>query len=287
MSVTRSRAFLLLSFLLVCHYAWDQTACFDSVSLDIQSVKCFGLRDGGVVIRKVFGGQAPYSFSLDGLAYSTRPEFDRLKGGDYVLYVRDGLGCIEQYPFTIPEPEELIVQLSTTADTVALGEPFTLRAEVIPEGRPLAEISWRPPSLFARQDTLEQTLTLSQSTAFAIEVRDHNDCPARANIDVFVSESNLYFPNAFEPGSNQNGWFTVYAGEGVRRVESLRVYNRNGGLLFEKTHFAPNDPVQGWNGKSRGRSVQPGVYVWLSEIEFADGHREKFRGTVSVLRDGY
>ncbi|MBL7802989.1 MAG: gliding motility-associated C-terminal domain-containing protein [Saprospiraceae bacterium] len=287
MSVARCRTLLTAVILLGLRLAGAQTNCPDSLRLDIHPVRCYGLRNGEIIIEKVYGGQAPYYFSLDGISYSTRPEIDRLWGGTYTLYVRDGLGCIFQQEVYVPEPEELVVYIKSSADTVAIGEPFTLRAEIIPEGRPLAEISWRPPSLFAVQDTLVQTLTLSQSTAFAIEVRDHNDCPARANIDVIVSQSNLYFPNAIEPGSNQNGWFTVFAGEGVRRVESLRIFNRNGGLVFEKARFSPNDPVQGWNGRARGKPVQPGVYLWLAEIEYADGHKEKFKGSVTVLRDGY
>lgn len=285
MRVTRLRFLFLLVFSPLAVFA--QTNCLDSVRLDIQPVQCFGLRNGGIVIDKVFGGQAPYYFSLDGIAYSTRPEFDQLWGGLYTLYVRDAFGCIWQQLVEVPEPEELQVKLSVSADSVSIGEPFILRAEIVPEGRPLALISWRPPFLFNVQDTLVQTVSLSQSTVFAIEVRDFNDCPARDDIAVEVRQTNLFFPNAIEPGSNQNSWFTVFAGEGVRRVESLQVYNRAGGLIFEKKHLLPNDPVQGWNGKFRGRPVQPGVYPWLAEIEYNDGHTEHFKGTVTVVRDGY
>lgn len=283
--IRRRSLFCLLLFSTLNIYA--QTSCLDSVRLDIQPVRCFGLRNGGIVIDKVFGGQAPYYFSLDGISYSTRPEFDQLWGGAYTLYIRDAFGCIWYQQVQVPEPEELQVKLSVSEDTVTLGQSFTLRAEIVPEGRPLAFISWRPPFLFEHQDTLVQTISLSESTTFAIEVRDYNDCPARDQITVEVKKTNLYFPNAIEPGSNQNSWFTAFAGEGVRRVESLRIYNRVGGLVFEKMQFPPNDPVQGWNGKYRGRPVQSGVYPWLAEIEFNDGHKEQFKGTVTVVRDGY
>lgn len=280
--------FLFLCFTLTSRFsAAAQPACIDSVRLEIQPVQCYGLRNGGIVIDKVYQGTPPYYFSLDGVSYSTRPEFDRLWAGEYVLYVRDAQGCQWQQTVQVPEPEELQVQLSVSDDTVTIGQPFTLRAEVVPEGWPLAEISWRPPSLFVTQDTLAQTLSLSQSTVFALEIRDLNDCPARDQIAVTVEKSNLYFPNAFEPGSNQNSWFTVFAGEGVRQVTSLKVFNRAGGLVFERQSFAPNDPLKGWNGRWRGKLVQSGVFLWVAVIEYLDGHEEPFSGTVTVLRDGY
>jgi hypothetical protein len=40
----------------------------------------------------------------------------------------------------------------------------------------------------------------------------------------------------------------------------------------------------GWDGTLRGRSLNPGVFVWVAEIEFVDGEVEVFRGDVLILR---
>ncbi|MBP8238323.1 MAG: hypothetical protein KAX50_00005, partial [Saprospiraceae bacterium] len=70
----------------------------------------------------------------------------------------------------------------------------------------------------------------------------------------------------------------------VRIIHSFSVFDRNGGMVFRQTELAPNDPGLGWDGTLRGRSLNPGVFVWVAEIEFVDGEVETFRGDVLIVR---
>jgi hypothetical protein len=64
----------------------------------------------------------------------------------------------------------------------------------------------------------------------------------------------------------------------------MRIYDRWGELLFENENFTPNIPQFGWNGIARGDKVNPGVYVYVVEVEYFDGSSDVLSGDVTVIR---
>ena len=270
-------------FFLLLQPAGIKASCADSLKFDITPASCYDQRDGVVRIDSVYGGEKPFYFSIDGYNFSTNPVFDRLKANDYTIYVRDASGCITQFYVKIEEPEELKVYLNASDSSVVSGDFITLKAMVTPYNARLEEIVWRPPFLFADPENLQQTVRVNDSTTFAIIVTDSLGCTARAQVFVNVEQTQLYFPNVIAPGSDNDGWFTVFSGEGVREIASLQVYSRGGGLVFEREHFAANDPLKGWNGRAKGKYAQAGVYAWLAVIEFLDGSKRRYEGSITVL----
>ncbi len=268
---------------LFCRFANISAICVDSIHLNVQSVQCHGLRNGLLRVDTVFGGEMPFYYSIDGQTFSTRPEFDRLWAGHYTVYVRDASGCVNQWEIEVPEPEELLVTLIADATSVESGVAVQLHAEVYPDTAEIKAIDWRPPFLFSEQFTLDQTAWPVETTVFAIEVRDKNHCTAREQVVVEVTKTNLYFPNIIKQTSFTEDYFTVFAGEGVKQVVHLQVYDRSGGLVFQRNNFPPNDPVKGWNGKWKGRKVQPGAYVWVAVVEYLGGQQRQFSGAVTVV----
>lgn len=275
--------FTLVSVLFLSFISQAKADCVDTVLLKINPVQCYGLRNGSIEILEVAGGISPFYYSLDGSSYSTRPLFDLLWAGEYVLHVRDSSGCVKKFQLLVPEPDELKVKLSISDTSVVAGEIIQLKATVMPAGSVLTAIQWRPPDMFTAQHQLSQIIRAIKDTDFAIEVTNANGCEARDNLSMVVEKTNLYFPNIFSPGSNQNNYFTLFSGEGVSQIRLLRVYNRAGQLMFEQRDFQPNDPLRGWNGKAAGRLAAAGVYTWAAVVEFADGHQEQFSGNVTLM----
>jgi len=277
---------LTLLFLLIpTSFTVLRAGCIDSLHIHVQPVKCHGLRNGVIEISEVFGGKTPFYYSLDGKTYSTRPVFDLLWAGEYLLYVRDSTGCEQIYPVLVPEPEELQVKLSVNDSSVIAGTWVQVKATVYPPDTELEAISWRPPALFATQFQLLQNVRIVEDTDIAIEIRNLDGCIARDQLPVVVEQTNLYFPNVFDPGSNQDNYFTLHAGEGVSRIVLMQVFDRAGNLVFEKRNFQPNDPMSGWNGKWQGRLAPAGLYPWVAQIEFLDGNRKRYSGGVTLVYD--
>lgn len=273
---------LILLLLLFVSY-WGRANCIDTVILNVKPVQCFGLRNGEIEVTEVTGKNPPYYFSLDGQSYSTRPIFDLLWAGEYILYVKDATGCVEEYPVLVTQPEELRVDLDVNDSAIVAGELFQIKATVYPQTSMLKTIKWRPPGLFPVQHQLIQPVSIAEDTDFAIEVHDTNGCIARDNLFIAVEQANVFFPNVFNPNSNQNNYFTVFAGEGVECVFYLQVYSRGGQLVYENRNFQPNDPLTGWHGKWHNRLAPPGLYIWVAEVGFLDGTRKNYSGGVALV----
>lgn len=258
--------------------------CIDSVHISVKPVQCHGLRNGVIRVDSVFGGSAPFYFSLDGVSYSTRPEFDHLWPGSYEVWIRDAAGCERRQEVIVHEPEDVTVHLSAVDTLIPSGAYVDITATVSPPETKISSISWRPPDLFSVQDTLFQRIHLRETKTIAVEIRTLQQCVASDQITILVERNSVYAPNIIQPGSNQNAYFTLFADEALEIVLELQIYSRTGSLVFERRRFEPNDPLKGWNGKWKDRNAQPGVYAWTALLQFADGAQERRTGTVTVVR---
>jgi len=283
MNIAFSRFVIFIFVLIYATPTEASGACVDSVRLTIQPVQCFGLRNGLIRIDTVFGGERPFYFSIDGQTFSTRPEFESLWAGDYLIYVRDASGCVWETSVYVPEPEELKVKLTASDTVIEAGMNVKIIAQVSPDNVTLKQVDWRPPALFPFQNERSQIASPAETTIIAVEVSDYQNCVARDQLTIHVEKTSLYFPNIFKPGSNQDAYFTAYGGEGVARIVQLQVYSRGGGLVFERNDFQPNDPLKGWNGRWRDKYVQAGVYPWLAIVEYLDGTKTRLQGGVTVV----
>ena len=118
-----------------------------------------------------------------------------------------------------------------------------------------------------------------------MEVKDEFNCIGRDSIELTQQcPTFLYIPNVFSPNNDGiNDFFVMYGSfPNVQMIKSFRVYDRWGGLMFEKTDFLPNDP-NGWDGKFRGKTVDAGVYTYAAEVLFIDGVVEVYGGDVTVF----
>jgi len=119
------------------------------------------------------------------------------------------------------------------------------------------------------------------------QVTASNQCrDAKAGIDVgFEDCRQVYFPEAFSPNDDGiNDIFYPQDGGDVELILEMRIYNRWGGLVFENLDFRPNDPSSGWDGRHKGKRLNPGVYTWLARIRFRDGKEEWRSGAVTLIR---
>ncbi len=95
----------------------------------------------------------------------------------------------------------------------------------------------------------------------------------------------LYFvPNVFSPNHDDiNDVFFIQANAEVLKVNTLRIFDRWGNIVFEQFNFLPNDKAQGWDGRFRGKEMNPAVYTYVVEFETARG-QEVVYGDVTLIR---
>jgi gliding motility-associated-like protein len=242
---------------------------------------CFGNADGQLIIENAPTGVV---FSLDGAPFSAAQVYTTLTSGAHTLQVRDTVGCVSETKTTLVEPPPLLVYLP--GDTlIEQGQFVEIQSEVLGDA---AQFTWSPgaglncpicPVVLAKP--LETTL-------YTLTVRDLSGCTASDQMQITVQpkpSNNVYLPNIFMPDSGgANQFFTVYAGDKVREVIRLEVFDRWGDLVFRREHFAPGVEALGWNGAARGQPVPPGVYVYSAEVAFSDGTTGRVSGDVRVVR---
>lgn len=83
-----------------------EPVALDAVVNITSPISCFGGNDATIDVA-VSGGTAPYNFDIP----------SELTAGDYDVTVTDANGCTEIVPFTITEPDELVVNGSSTEAT--------------------------------------------------------------------------------------------------------------------------------------------------------------------------
>ena len=260
-----------------------QSGCIQFATIEATPVQCNSFRNGFIHIKEVIGGTPPYYYSIDGTTYSTRPLFDLLWPGEYLVSIRDSSGCAWIDTVKVTEPPIFTATLTASKDSITKGEVVHLTAEVSPVGTIVQSVSWRPPALFSNPNEWTQQVSLYENTPIAVEIVNEAGCTARDQLLISVRKPTIYAPNIMDISSNEDAYFTLFSDAFVKQINLLQVYNRFGGLLFERRDFSPNDPLLGWNGRQDGKVVPEGVYGWIAEIEYLDGQRQMSAGSITLL----
>lgn len=95
----------------------------------------------------------------------------------------------------------------------------------------------------------------------------------------------VYIPNIFTPNYDGiNDYFTAYGGPAARRIESMKIFNRWGGLMYETAGIPLGEEPLGWDGTFNGKVLNSGVYVYLIEVSFLDDVKFTYSGDINLIR---
>ena len=128
--------------------------------------------------------------------------------------------------------------------------------------------------------------TPKMETTFIVKVSNQWNCTASDTMIMKLNcgIGNVYIADAFTPNSDGKNDVFYISGTGVKIIRSLRIYDRWGGLMFEKTMFGIDDRSSAWDGRVNGQEVASGSYVYISELECSSGERFVRKGTVTLIR---
>lgn len=235
------------------------------------------------------GTGAPYTFSIDGGPAQNIGTAINVFAGNHVVEISDGNGCTYTEDIFINEPPAVMVNLGPDVE-IQLGESIQLNAILSGSNVPIDSIVWTPMIFDSTSCTncLNPTVSPLDDQLYIVEVFDVNGCNGSDDIFIEVDKNrNVYIPNVFTPnGDGFNDEFQVFSGPGVTQINSMQIYDRWGELVFERNNLAPSafpDIANGWDGRFRGRIMNPGVFVYLIEVTFDDGVTLLFRGDLTLL----
>jgi gliding motility-associated-like protein len=111
-------------------------------------------------------------------------------------------------------------------------------------------------------------------------------CIALDSINVTVEIfRKVYIPNVFSPNRDGvNDFFAIYAKQpNVEIIETLMIYDRWGGLVYSNKGFPPNQAELAWDGTKDSKTLQSGVYTYVTSVRFLDGEVVIYSGNVTLV----
>lgn len=266
-----------------------------TAQLGIEDVSCFNAKDGKVGFINVAGGKAPLQYSKDGGAtFQASPNFTGLSGGTYNMVIKDATGCTYLETAKITEPGPLSIDLGDDV-TITLGEsvPLSLTGQLPAD---LQTIQWTVTDTSGVrvicdqpvENCVEFTYSPLVSSVVCASITTDNGCEAEdcKNINLLKAR-NVVFSNILQAGNlGENKTFYVESSS-VAWIKDMKIYDRWGNLMYQRSDFPANDPAYGWNGTFNGNQVVQGVYTWVVELEYdskGSGDLEVFSGDLTVIR---
>ncbi|MEM1215743.1 MAG: gliding motility-associated C-terminal domain-containing protein [Bacteroidota bacterium] len=204
--------------------------------------------------------------------------------GFYVDSLISSVGCDSVLHTTI-EAAAIAVSVFPATHTLELGESVTLDAEVTLTNS--FDLSWSPSAGLSCLDCPSPKATPIEDIVYTLFASDPNSgCVDSTQVQINVTPcAGVYIPNVFSPNfDGANDHFTIHAKNCFQRIQSLQIFDRWGGLVFEQR----DQPIVGthtaWDGSRRGQAASEGVYVYVAILERIDGSQERIAGDIVLLR---
>ena len=246
---------------------------------------CEGM-GGSVQFLNVIGGAEPYSYSIDdGISFTSDSIFNNLPQGNYALVVMDANGCTYNDQISITQTTSFDLSLPSDI-TLNQGQMYDIIPTISIDEGAIQSIGWSPDDNLSCVDCLNPSITVDEESLLTLTVIDTNNCIATASIQFhFISQVKWYIPNVFSPHNNDglNDLVYVHSNENVVGVNTWKIFNRWGALVFERNNFLPNDPGSGWDGTFKNQELQSAVFTYVVALELDNGDIVWDAGDISII----
>lgn len=190
-------------------------------------------------------------------------------------------------PFNCSFTDEVLISISTlnpiavnasaSPDLIIDGMNVQLNAQ--PDGY---EYSWTPANSVSSPFVQNPTSSPSQNTTYCVTVSDdecsYDDCVTVRVEDYVCGPPTIYIPNAFTPNTDDKNERLYVRGNFITELYFV-IYDRWGEKVFET-----KDIQKGWDGRFKGKEVDPDVYVYYLEATCEGGLQYFDKGNITVIR---
>ena len=209
--------------------------------------------------------------------------FEGLRGGIKTVQISDRYDCLYFGDVQLITPPAF--ELDPFQDTsLVLGQSMTIN---ISASEPINTVAANPNILLDCDPCREVTFLPTTTTDVRITATNANGCTSEESFFIHVDDQNLpiVFPNAFSPNADgTNDQFRVIAPPHlISRMVSARILDRWGNEIFSVENQSNTDNTILWDGLSKGQKAEPGVYLYVVELELINGEIRYFTGDVLVL----
>jgi|LakMenEpi03Aug12_release.lakeMendotaPanAssembly.Ray.scaffolds.fasta_scaffold12861_7 gliding motility-associated-like protein len=150
------------------------------------------------------------------------------------------------------------------------------------QGSGAVDYFWNPSSFLSNANISNPTAYYPDSGRYTyiLQGTTANGCIGYDTMNVIVATGPyVSVPNAFTPNSDGNNDIFRILAAGYRKLNSFKIFNRWGQLLYASTDFR-----KGWDGRQNGRDCDVGTYFWILNATDLNGVNKTIKGDVTLLR---
>ncbi|MCC6816163.1 MAG: gliding motility-associated C-terminal domain-containing protein [Saprospiraceae bacterium] len=245
-----------------------------------------GNTQGRITTVKVIGGSGNYTYKvLSGKdSIPTQIGITNFIPGNYTLLVKDEKACEFRKDFTIESipyiQTELVPQLS-----LKLGENAVIDLTIFGNRSLVKSIMWMPSTFLSCSDCEDPIVDATADIEYEVLVIDTNGCKSSQRIRIKVEEPEIWLPNVFSPnGDGINDWFYPYSSDNDHvEITTFQIFDRWGNLIFSNENIKPDQATMGWNGSTRSKKCNPGVYTYWLEAKLINGKEILLKGDITLM----
>ncbi len=264
----------------------EKVSNLDRLFLRTLPATCDGEDNGAIVIDSVYGGTAPYKYSLNNDYYTSTESFLYLQPGDYQVFVKDVNGCIHDTIFDLQRVPGFEVELGERDLHINLGDTVDLSASVSLPSYEIGDLVWNSPDSSSCMHCMKRKVRPVLNTEYVFNVTSVLGCTISDTVFVRVSDpGGIYVPNAFTPDHDGvNDYFEIFTGPNIERIVLFKIYDRWGNNVFTASDFSPGDLGGRWDGTYNNTPLDPDVFVYQAKAIDLRGNIKSAEGDLTLIR---
>jgi gliding motility-associated-like protein len=201
----------------------------------------------------------------------------------YQVIGSDSKGCFRDTAY-VPVKVYPYPEVNAGADqTINVGNQI----QIVPTiSQDVTSVEWTPSIGIVSQHYPSITVNPNESLEYTVRAKNEGGCVAEDKVSVYVlcNNANIFVPNTFSPNGDGANDIFYPRGSGVFKILNLKVFNRWGQIVFEKSNFNANDASAGWDGTLKGKQLPPDVFVYMLQVVCDNNSTLTFKGNIALIR---
>jgi gliding motility-associated-like protein len=231
-------------------------------------------------VTEIDGGVLPYQVLVDGLSREVN-EFALIQAGAHQFRIIDWAGCEWDSTIIVHPAPDLLIDLGPDK-TVKQGTNIELNA-ITEIAATQLQFTWNNNAACTGCSSIP--LQIFNDTMIIVSALLNQDCIAYDTILIYILEDpRIFIPTAFSPnGDGINDGLEFFSGDNVKQVNSFKIFNRWGNLVFDSAHCTDVAGCK-WDGKYKTIALDPQLLVWSMELEMKNGTTHQLQGEVAIIK---
>ena len=195
----------------------------------------------------------------------------------------DSKGCFRDTAYVPVKVYPIPVVKAGNTQTISVGRQIQITPEISPD---VTDVSWSPSIGVVERKYPSIVVQPTESLEYTVKVKNAGGCTSEDKVAVYVlcNNANIFVPNTFTPNGDGTNDIFYPRGSGVFKIQNIKVFNRWGQVVFEKSNFNANDASAGWDGKFKGQQLSSDVFVYIMQVVCDNKSTLTFKGNVALVR---